>query len=289
MLSDRDYYRQANRPPDDGKKAIWWLIGINAVMYLVLAPPGTKLFNSFGLSVTGIENFRFYELVTYMFLHAGFWHIAFNMWSLFLFGSLVAPHLGRKKFITLYLISGIVGGGLWLLFNWNSPYAVVGASGAAFGVMLAAAMMEPNQEFILMLFPVPIKVKTLVVVLGVIEILSKLQQSSNIAHLAHLGGFIGAYIFLKFFYKGRLAWDPLKALSKGSSKSAKTPRGWSVHNAKSSDNYRSDNIKNSYNPDKPVSSRDVDRILDKISQSGINSLTDDERNALKQAREQLRQ
>ncbi|MCF6177210.1 MAG: rhomboid family intramembrane serine protease [Victivallaceae bacterium] len=294
MLSDRDYFRNANRPPDRGKKAIWWLIGINVVMYLILAPPGSKLYMDLALKTADIRNLQLYELVSSMFLHAGFWHIAFNMWSLFLFGSLVAPHLGVKKFITLYMISGIFGNLLWILFNWNSPAYLLGASGAAFGVMLAAAMMEPNQEFILLLFPVPIKAKTMVIVFAVMEVFSELSRLSslplqeNIANLAHLGGFVGAYIFLKFFYKGRLAWDPLAALNLRGSGSSKPPRGWSVHDAKSQDNYRADTGKGSYNHDKPVTSREVDRILDKISQSGINSLTNDERNALKQAREQLR-
>lgn len=288
MLSDRDYLRNANRPPDNGKKAIWWMIGINVVMYLVLAAPGTQLYYSLALKTADIRGLQLYELISSMFLHASFSHILFNMWGVFLFGALVAPHLGVKKFITLYMISGIVGNLLWILFNWNSPAYLVGASGAVFGVMLAAAMMEPNQEFIMLLFPVPIKAKTMVIVYGIIEIFSELQKSSNIAHLAHLGGFVGAYIFLKFFYKGRLAWDPLAKLGGRGSRSAKPPRGWNVHDAKSQDNYRSDSGKDSYDPARPVSPRDVDRILDKISQSGINSLTDDERSALKRAREQLR-
>jgi rhomboid family protein len=289
MLSDRDYLRNANRPPDSGKKAIWWLIGINVAMYFVLAQPGSKLYMDLALKISDIRNLQLYELVSSMFLHASFSHILFNMWGVFLFGGLVAPHLGVKKFITLYMISGIVGNLFWILFNWDSPAYLIGASGAVFGVMLAAAMMEPNQEFIMLLFPVPIKAKTMAIVYAVIEIVQELSNAqTGIAHLAHLGGFIGAYIFLKFFYKGRLAWDPLKTLGSRGSSSSKPPRGWSVHDTKSQDNYRADTGKGSYNPNNPVTSREVDRILDKISQSGINSLTNDERNALKQAREQLR-
>jgi rhomboid family protein len=291
MLSDRDYYRHAHRPSDSGKKAIWWLIGINAVMFIML-DRSSNLYASLMLWSDGIRDLKLYELVTSMFLHANFSHILFNMWGVFLFGSLVAPHLGAKKFVTLYMISGIVGSLLWLLFNWDSPYPVVGASGAVFGVMLAAAMMEPNQEFIMLLFPVPIKAKTMVIVYGVIEIVSEMSIQDNIAHLAHLGGIVGAYLFLKLFYKGHLAWDPLSFLhAPRGTKPPKQPKGWSVHDATEKGNYRGEYNKNSYStdkPNKPVSPREVDRILDKISQSGINSLTDDERNALKQAREQLR-
>jgi membrane associated rhomboid family serine protease len=289
MLSDRDYLRNANRSPDNGKKALWWMIGINVVMYLVVAQPGSQLYYSLALQMADIRNLQLYELVSSLFLHAGFSHILFNMWGLFLFGALVAPHLGTKKFIALYMISGIVGNLLWILFNWNSAGALVGASGAVFGVMLAAAMIEPDQEFVMLLFPVPIKAKTMAIVYAVLEIIQELSKSqAGVAHLAHLGGFIGAYIFLKFFYKGHLAWDPLRALGDAGSRSSKIPRGWNVHDAKSQDNYRGAGGNSSYDPSRPVSPREVDRILDKISQSGINSLTEDERSALKRAREQLR-
>lgn len=289
MLSDRDYFKRTQHPPNDGKRAIWWMIGINVIMFLIIAPPGSQPYYSLALKMADIHNLQLYELVTSMFLHAGFTHILFNMWGVFLFGALVTPHLGAKKFVTLYMISGIVGNLLWILFNWNSSSALVGASGAVFGVMLTAAMMEPNQEFIMLLFPVPIKAKTMAIVYAVLEIIQELSNTqAGIAHLAHLGGLIGAYIFLKFSYKGHLAWDPLAALASHGSHSSKSPHGWSIHNVTEKSSARGDSGKHSYDSSRPVSPQEVDRILDKISQSGINSLTDDERSTLKQAREQLR-
>jgi hypothetical protein len=212
------------------------------------------------------------------------------MWGVYLFGSLVAPHLGTKRFLALYLISGLVGNLLWLAANWGSPYPVVGASGAVFGILLATAMLEPNQEFIMLLFPIPIKAKTMAIVYAIIEIISELSVRDNIAHLAHLGGFIGAYIFLKYTFRGSLAWDPLKIFSSGNRPQApRKPKGWTVHDPQADSSYRSAGTSSDYNPDAPVTQRQLDEILDKISHSGINSLTNEERAMLKRAREQMRQ
>lgn len=243
-----------------------------------------NLYTKLMLWADGIRQFRLYELFSSLFLHGSFMHLLLNMWGLFLFGSLVAPHLGGRKLIAIYLISGVLGNLLWLTFNWNAPYPLVGASGAVFGIMLAAAMLEPNQEFMMLLFPVPIKATTMVIVYGVIEIFSELSINDSIAHLAHLGGFVGAYFFLKFFYRGKLSWDPLKAL--GGARGVKVPRGWKVHDNSNSGSYSASG--GAYDPNRPVSPREVDYVLDKISQSGINSLSEEERNLLKRAREQLR-
>jgi hypothetical protein len=225
-----------------------------------------------------------------MFLHGGFWHIAFNMWGLYLFGTIVAPELGSKRFLILYFISGIAGNIVWLAFNWNSFAFILGASGALFGVLMATAMLFPDKQFLMLFFPVPIKAKTLVLVYGILEIISNLSND-GIAHLAHLGGALAAYIYLKIIYKKGEIWDPLELIfpKRSGGFSQKQPRGWTVH-PDNSKNYRGtgENVNSSESSDKPVSQKELDRILDKISQSTINSLTREEHETLKRAREQMK-
>ena len=244
-----------------------------------------------------------------MFLHANFWHMAFNMYGLYLFGTLVTPNIGTSRFLGLYFISGILGNVLWMLFNWGTPgimfpnglyiaYSLVGASGGLFGVMLAAAMLEPNRQFLMLLFPVPIKCRTLVIVFGIIEIIQELSMSThdNVAHLAHLGGMLGGYIFLKASCKHLLRWDIMDIFKgHGHHGFRKTPPPQNNHGNNSKDYSWDYRIPKNYedktysaDSSKPVSRKQLDQILDKISYHGINSLTPEEHAMLKRAREQMK-
>jgi membrane associated rhomboid family serine protease len=129
-----------------------------------------------------------------MFLHGGFWHVLFNMWGLYLFGLVILPVLGTTRFLTLYFLSGVSGGFLWILLNWNARAVLYGASGAVFGVIMAAAMLYPTMRIQLLFPPIPMTMKTLVIAFAVIEILSELSSGrGGVAHLVHLAGFISAY------------------------------------------------------------------------------------------------
>ncbi len=127
--------RQPNaRDFESGRKVLLGLIIANIVMYLL---PSQELTASLALSIHGLKSGQIYQLVTAMFMHGSFSHIFFNMWALYIFGSIVAPILGGNRFMALYLISGLTGNLLWLLANFNSPQPafLLGASGAVFGVM----------------------------------------------------------------------------------------------------------------------------------------------------------
>ena len=263
-----------------GMNVLFSLLAIT-IMFLLIFPQG-PIFDELALSSYGIKNLKLWELISYIFLHGSFFHLFVNMWGLYLFGSIIAPDLGGLKFLTLYMISGITGGLLWVLFNWNSPVPVVGASGALFGLMLATAMLYPNKEFLLLFFPFPIKTKTMVIVYALIEVIS-MPGGDNIAHLAHLGGFVGAYIYIKSIYGKNVAWDIFGGLGNGAP-SARTsaPRGWKVNT------YTDVDSGGTVNDDKPVSKAELDRILDKISENGINSLTETEHALLRKAREQMK-
>jgi len=274
----------------EGKKALTLIIIINVVVFgFFLLQPQNPLYGDLALSAPGIQKLQLWELITYMFLHGGFFHIFFNMYTLYIFGGAVAEELGRAKFLMLYFVSGIVGGALWLSANWHSEIPVVGASGAIFGVMLAMAMLNPNREYMMLFFPVPIKCKTLIIVFAVIEVLSEYGNSGNIAHLAHLGGFVGAYFYLKLFCSRVLSWDPLDLFFAPSKpRPGAPPPGWEIHNPPNNHYNPKDIDYQSYRQDPPVSRQEIDRILDKLSQQGINSLTADETATLKKAREQLK-
>lgn len=135
---------------------------------------------------------RPWTVLTYMFVHAGFWHIAFNMISLYFFGPRVEERLGSGRFIAFYLISGLGGAALTFL----TPTAViVGASAATFGVQLAFARYWPRVQ-ILIWGILPIEARWLVVIMTFLSLRGGLTGGDGIAHWAHLGGYLAAGIFL---------------------------------------------------------------------------------------------
>ena len=138
-LFDRSYMRPEQPrggKPDDGSSMIWSLLLANVLVYLLFSSEVATLALSWG----GLRGFKVYQLVTAGFFHQDFSHIFFNMWGLYLFGKLVAPHLGSARFLILYLIGVVSGNLLFLLFNWNStvPTYLFGASGAVCAIMAAA-------------------------------------------------------------------------------------------------------------------------------------------------------
>jgi membrane associated rhomboid family serine protease len=130
--------------------------------------------------------------LTYMFVHADFWHLFFNMLSLFFFGPRVEERLGKGHFLALYLVSGLSGA----LLSFLTPAAlIVGASGAVFGVQLAFARYWPRVR-ILIWGILPIEARWLVVIMTLISLKGGFSGGGGIAHWAHLGGYIGAAVFL---------------------------------------------------------------------------------------------
>ena len=140
-------------------------------------------------------NFQVWQLITYQFMHAGFGHIFFNMFMLWMFGMEIENILGSKKFLYYYLICGVAAGlaQLFIAPIFSSPALTIGASGAVFGVMIAFALMFPDR-LIFLWFLIPIKAKYLIGFLFVLEIFWIGDAGSNVAHLAHLGGAIAGFI-----------------------------------------------------------------------------------------------
>jgi membrane associated rhomboid family serine protease len=280
MLSDRDYFR-----PQGGSATAYWqrhsiifhLIVINIVVFFLdMLTTGARSYSP--LFVWGClvpcdgYIWQIWRFITYQFLHRDFMHIFFNMYALWLFGRMIEPRLGRARFLTLYLFSGVLGGIFYTLANYNAPMPCIGASGATFGVMVAAAMTYPNAEFFLMFPPIRMKLWVMVLVYCGIELFSELSGGGrDVAHLAHLGGALGGFLFMR-----RLG--ALQAFFK-----------------------RNDNERGSAGYSQPrrptpppnnapfvFDQAEINRILDKMSRQGYEQLTEQERWTLQKASEELK-
>ncbi len=208
-----------------------------------------------------------WTIITYMFLHdpRGFGHIFFNMLALFFFGSRLENRLGGRAFLGLYFCSGIMGALLSLLFARHS--AVIGASGAVYGVMLGYAWFWPRDQ-ILIWGIFPIEARWLIMLTTAITLWSQARGGGNIAHFAHLGGFVGGYLFLRFMGRNT-AQERFRRASQ-----PKAPRlETSASAVERWKKIRRDHLHE-------VNREELDRILDKISAAGIGSLTPGEREFL---------
>lgn len=184
-------YRQYN--------AAFILIGINVAMFLLtqVAPRAVSYLAMNPVLV--IRGNFWWQILTYMFVHAGFYHILFNMLALFFFGTQVERTLGSTEFLVYYLFSGVVAGVFSLIVYWlTGSYQVLllGASGAVFAVLLAFASYYPDAR-IFIFGILPIKAYILVIAYTGIELFSQITaRGSNVAHLTHLAGFGAGFAYL---------------------------------------------------------------------------------------------
>ena len=172
---------------------------------------GTDLVAKFGLLPTQvIHEFEVWRLVTYMFLHSTGWlsHLLLNMLMLWMFGTEVEKGWGTRLFIKYYFICGIGAGITTCLFNYPfyPDVTTIGASGAIFGVMLAYGLMFPNRQ-ILFWFIFPMRAINFVLLCAGIEMFSLLSLQDGVAHLAHLGGMLFGYLYLKRVWRLKELWD----------------------------------------------------------------------------------
>lgn len=145
-----------------------------------------------------------WQLATYMFLHGGFLHIFLNMLILWMFGSDLENLWGSKRFLQYYFITGIGAGITNTLVQPHSMIPIIGASGAIYGLLLAYAMYYPDRR-VLIWFLFPIQVKYLVIIIGGMEFLEAFSRSHDgVAHVAHLGGLLFGFVYLKIYRKGWL-------------------------------------------------------------------------------------
>ena len=208
------------------------LIAINVLMFFAMFVAeryNIDLNDYLGLHIFLADDFYPFQLITYMFMHGGFTHLFFNMFTLFMFGSLIERVLGEKRFLTFYMVAGIGAGlvqelvqyiyyevslssfqyvnlglrGLVPMADYLNLWVTVGASGAVYGILLAFAMMFPNQRMYVIPIPFPIKAKYYVMIFGAIELLMGLgnNASDNVAHFAHLGGMLFGFLLIVYWRK----------------------------------------------------------------------------------------
>ena len=156
--------------------------------------------------------FKSWQIITHMFMHGGIMHIAFNMLTLASFGPLLERFLGEKKYILLYFLSGLGAyalNSLWIYYemlnNGNEfmNVAMLGASGAIFGVVAAFTALYPNAEMMIMFIPFPIKAKILLPIVIVGSIYLGINNVGGVAHFAHIGGALVGYILIKIWGRNR--------------------------------------------------------------------------------------
>ncbi len=181
-----------------------WLLISNVAMFVLMhLAMGTRFaqdFSVFALApVAVVYHLALWQLVTYLFLHGGIWHLLVNMLTLWMFGTTLEQDWGTRKFIKYYFLCG-VGAGVCdvvvnaLIGNWGTR--TIGASGAIYGLLLAFGVLYPNQT-VLFSFLFPIKAKYFVMIYGGIALLSSFNINSGVSDIAHLGGMLFGYLYLK--------------------------------------------------------------------------------------------
>jgi membrane associated rhomboid family serine protease len=241
------------------------LLLANVVLFLV-APPGSIPFRLLMFVPVEIVQ-RPWGIVTYMFLHGSFMHILFNMIGLFFFGPRLESRIGSADFIRMYLLAGLVGAILSFFFEPRA--AIVGASGAVFGVLYGFAHYWPHERiYIWGILPIPSRV--MVIGLAFISIYFGLTGAgAGIAHFAHLGGFAGGWAYLKIrerrsasFRRRAMPGAEPTPIERLSGKASRDEKRW--------ESIRVEHLHE-------INRHEVERIQAKIRERGPGSLSPDER------------
>ena len=201
------------------------LLIINIIVFIATQLSPDFMMKNFALFYPASHFFHWWQLVTHMFMHGGFAHIFFNMFSLYMFGTLVERTIGSKKFLYLYFISGLGAvalhfGAMWAeigILNHQiaqgsssalQTYAqlgrtpVVGASGAIYGLLISYALLYPENRLTLIFPPISMKARTWVIIFAVIELFSGITGwADGVAHFAHLGGMLFGWALIRYWRK----------------------------------------------------------------------------------------
>jgi len=255
---------------------VWRLIIANAVVLLLL----TALLPALEPSLLFVPELPYalrhpWTFGSYMFVHAGLMHLAFNMLILYSLGTRVEERMGSRPFILFYLYCGLGGALFSLGLAALQPGAIAGASAAVLGVAVAYAMFWPDAELMVFPLPWPIRARTLVIALLVLDlVLGLLNPGDGVAHIAHLGGAAFGYLFFRI---------------QGLAGPARLPRPRVVERtvmvqSGSREAERADTPvptpRRRVQPERDEIAVETDRLLDKISGQGIASLTPAERKFL---------
>ncbi len=290
------------------------LLVINVLAYLatwVLQRSGVDLNALLGLHFFMASDFRVYQFLTYMFLHGSFTHILFNMFALWMFGSVIERVWGPKKFLFYYIVCGVgagivqelvqygnylaqglaayeyvnMGGAQISMDSYINLWTTIGASGAVYGILLAFGMIFPNERLFIIPIPFPIKAKWLILGYIVIELFSAMSgPGDGVAHMAHLGGMLFGFLLIRYWQKhpgssqrygrsyGKEFFDNLIR------KHEDYQRKRHMHAEQTNAGRRETDEE--YNMRQRQNHEEIDAILDKIRKSGYDSLTKEEKQKL---------
>jgi membrane associated rhomboid family serine protease len=203
------------------------IIIINAFMLILTMINREFMIEHFALFYPASAFFKPWQILSHIFMHGNFGHLLFNMYALWMFGSVLEQLWGPKKFLLYYLVTGLGAAALHMGVQWieasslvnainengadamnaltryrilmNTP--TVGASGAVYGILLAYGMLFPNNELRIIFLPIALKAKYFVIIFAVIELILGLVGGGNIAHFAHLGGMIFGFFLIRYWKK----------------------------------------------------------------------------------------
>ncbi len=240
--------------------AVRGLILANSVVFVAQLFSGGRLTALFGLTPARVlQDLWLWQIATYMFLHGGLFHFLLNMYVLWAFGREIERQWGAGAFLWYYLVCGWGAGVFNVLFSPNAMTPSIGSSGAIYGVLVAFAVLFP-QAVLYLYFLIPLRARQVVILFAAVEFLAGFSgAASGVANLAHLGGMLTGFLYLK---SGSLRdrWASLPG----------RVRGWFSAKARQKPEPRFHDL-----------SQEVDRILDKILKQGVNSLTPEEQELMR--------
>lgn len=263
-----------------GASVVMWLMGINVVVFLLdgVLTSGVRtqsispyLWGNFNLA-EGFYGFQLWRWVTYQFLHHGFMHILFNMIGLYFFGPMLEKWWGSRRFLAFYLLCGISGAAVMTLLSFvpgllfvGPLTQLVGASGSLFGILAGAAVLFPHQRVMLLFPPIPMAMRTMALLFMGLAFLSVMAGTPNAGgEAAHLGGALLGFMLVK-----NARW-----------------LDWA-------DRFSPSAIQHGVNKGRferkrkreVIDQAEVDRILDKVRDKGLGSLSRKEKSVLNEATE----
>ena len=299
-------------------KVLQVLLIINAVVFVLAFVVGGMLGLHLNLPGLGDGNLRDYiaylgafwpfapeqawRFVTYMFVHVDFWHFLFNMLMLWMFGSDIADMMGTRHFTVMYMFCGVFAAVFSLVMFWigmtNSP--IIGASGALMGIFVAYYKFFPNRMLLIFFF-FPMRIKYARWVMVAVDVLMA-HSGDGIAHLAHLGGVVGGFLYMYLYEHG--FGRTIEGLAGKVESGMRKAQVFKRPKFKMSDGGRSgkpddgafDGKQEESGAKAPLEgevfyvdeNKRMDEILKKVSRDGINSLSDSERRFLLQASDKIR-
>ncbi len=231
--------------------------------------------------------FRPWTIITYAFAHSlgGLGHIFWNMLFLYWFGKLIVEYLGSQKLVNLYLLGAITGGVSYLvIYNItpglnDAPSVLVGASGAVYAITVAAATLIPNYTFYL-LFLGPVKIKY-IALFGIVVSVVALNAGNNLGgELAHLGGALMGYFYIKQLQKGTDWGAWISGVTRFFKSFFVRQEKIKVSHKRTSRTSHSQTTGKGSTASNIADQAEIDKILDKISQSGYDSLSKEEKQKL---------